>query len=133
MRIRTRRLTAGLFSAALVGSALAIAPTAQAQAPVAAASCYDFANPYTKAAGDVDLPAGRLFSTSTACADINIKPNTNRYIKVCFETQGRLDCQANYTLAYAGQWNTIATNVRDGALFVFSFRSDARSTGSWAA
>ncbi|MFD7913630.1 hypothetical protein ACFV30_23375 [Streptomyces sp. NPDC059752] len=109
------------------------APTAQARMSESAASCFDSSTSYSKPAGDVDLPAGRLFSTSNACTDINIRPNTNRYIKVCFETQGRLECQANYTLARGGQWNTIATNVRHGTLFAFSFRSDASSTGRWAA
>ncbi|WKD30762.1 hypothetical protein [Streptomyces xanthophaeus] len=128
-----RRFATTVFTAALVGGALVAAPTAQARTTGPAASCFDSSTSYSKPAGDIDLPAGRLFSTSNACADINIRPNTNRYIKVCFETQGRLECQPNYTLAYGGQWNTIATNVRDGALFAFSFRSEALSTGRWAA
>ncbi|MCX4804279.1 hypothetical protein ACFWWM_25175 [Streptomyces sp. NPDC058682] len=109
------------------------APTAQARTSESAASCFDPSTSYSKPAGDVDLPAGRLFSTSNACTDIHIRPHTNRYINVCFETQGRLECQANYALARGGQWNTIATNVRHGALFAFSFRSDAAFTGRWAA
>ncbi|MFA7764435.1 hypothetical protein ACGFNX_10995 [Streptomyces sp. NPDC048723] len=128
-----RRFTTGLCTAALVGGALAAAPTAQARMPESAASCFDSSTSYSKPAGDVDLPAGRLFSTSNACADINIKPSTNRYVKVCFETQGRLECQPKYTLARGGQWTAIATNVRDGALFAFSFRSEAVSNGRWAA
>ncbi|MEV7020405.1 MULTISPECIES: hypothetical protein [unclassified Streptomyces] len=127
-----QRIAATAISAVLAGGALGLAPAAQAH-DTASASCYGGANSYLKPAGTYWLPAGDVFSTSSACADINIKPNTNRYVKVCFETDGRLECQANYTLARAGQWNVIARNVRDGALFAFEFRSDAKSTGSWAA
>lgn len=127
-----QRIAATAISAVLAGGAIGLAPAAQAR-DIAPASCYGSANSYHKPAGTYWLPAGDVFSTSGACTDINIKPNTNRYVKVCFETNGRLECQPNYKLARAGQWNVIATNVRDGALFAFEFRSDAKSTGSWAA
>lgn len=127
-----QRIAATAVSAVLAGGAIGLAPAAQAR-DAAPASCYGDANSYHKPAGTHWLPAGDLFSTSSSCADINLKPNTNRYVKVCFEKDGRQECQANYTLARAGEWNVIARNVRDGALFAFEFRSDARSTGSWAA
>ncbi|WP_217624586.1 hypothetical protein [Streptomyces sp. TRM64462] len=127
-----QRIAAIAFSAALAAGAMSLAPVAQAH-ELGATSCYGYANSYYKPSGTYWLPAGRVFKTSNACADINIRPNTNRYVKVCFEVDGRQECQANYTLAKAGQWNVIARNVRDGARFAFEFRSDAKSTGSWAA
>lgn len=127
-----QRIAATAISAVLVGGAIGLAPAAQARDAVPA-SCFGGANSYHKPAGTEWLPAGDLFSTSTACADINLKPNTDRWVRVCFETNGRLECQPRFKKAKAKEWNVIATNVRDGALFAFEFRSDARSTGSWAA
>ncbi|MEU1122478.1 hypothetical protein ABZ371_02540 [Streptomyces sp. NPDC005899] len=125
-----RRITAtAAATTALVTSSVMLAPASQA----AVTSCYSYANSYSKPAGTNWLPAGTLFKTSSACSDINIKSNTNRYVKVCFEVNAALQCQSNYTLTTGGQWTTIATDVKDGALFAFEFRSDALSNGSWAA
>ncbi|MEU3732045.1 hypothetical protein AB0E81_21940 [Streptomyces sp. NPDC033538] len=127
-----QRIAATAMSTVLAGGALGLAPAAQAH-DIAPASCYGSANSYLKPAGTYWLPAGDVFSTSSACADINIKPNTNRYVKVCVESGGAQTCQKNYTLARAGQWTVIARSGGVGELFAFEFRSDAKSTGSWAA
>ncbi|MGW4689848.1 hypothetical protein ACWEPM_33875 [Streptomyces sp. NPDC004244] len=124
-----RIIATAAATTALVASTVMLAPASQA----AGTSCYSSASTYSKPAGTYWLPAGDLFTTSSACSDINIKSNTNRYVKVCFEVNATLQCQSNYTLTTGGQWTTIATNVQDGARFAFYFRSDALSNGSWAA
>ncbi|MDT0615243.1 hypothetical protein [Streptomyces lancefieldiae] len=128
-----RHLAGAAATAALLTGALTVAPAAQADAGTAA-SCYGSAINYSKPEGDVDLPAGRLFVTSGNCADINIKPRTNRYIMVCLETaSGGSSCPSAYTLAEGGVWNVLRSNVPDGTQFYFRFRSAALSNGSWAA
>ncbi|MFE7402107.1 hypothetical protein [Streptomyces sp. NPDC057557] len=94
-------------------------------------SCYDYAQAYFKPLGNYAYPTGSGVLTTTGnCGDISIKPNTNRYVRVCFMRSG---CQGSYTLATAGSWNVIAFYVADNTDFWFDFRSDAQSTGSWAA
>ncbi|MCK7621740.1 hypothetical protein MUU72_01115 [Streptomyces sp. RS10V-4] len=131
-----KRAATGLVSVALVAGAMAVAPSAHAArrdaAPSAATSCYGSAHAYSKPSGSYDYPTGSAYLTTTGnCADINIKTNTNRYVKVCWLKTG--NCQTDYTLTTAGQWTTLATNVLDGTDFFFWFRSDASSTGYWAA
>ncbi|MGW2177706.1 hypothetical protein ACWCXX_06320 [Streptomyces sp. NPDC001732] len=137
MRLR-KRVAAVLLSAAFVGSTMALAPAAQANEPNqagVATSCYGSAKSYSKPDGNRYYPAGSSSLTTTSnCSDINIKPNTNRYVAVCFvPSSGSPYCQANYTLATGGQWNVLATNVATGTRFYFDFRSTALSNGSWAA
>lgn len=128
-----KRLAYGALAASLLAGVVTLAPTAQA-GEERAASCYGSAKNYSKPAGTADLPAGRLFVTSGNCADINIKPRTNRYVMVCFETpSGGSDCPSGYTLARGGEWNVVEYGVPDGTQFYFHFRSDALSNGSWAA
>ncbi|WP_051790244.1 hypothetical protein [Streptomyces sp. NRRL S-1022] len=135
MQLRKRAAEA-LVSVALVTGVIAVAPSARAgqreAAPSTAASCYGSAHAYSKPSGSYDYPTGSAYLTTTGnCADINIKTNTNRYVKVCWLKTG--DCQSDYTLTTAGQWTTVATDVADGTDFFFWFRSDASSTGYWAA
>ena len=128
-----KRLACSTIAAALLTGALALAPTAQAGEETAA-SCYGSAISYSKPEGDVDLPAGRLFVTSGNCADINIKPKTNRYIMVCYEAaSGGSSCPSDYTLVKGGVWNVLEYGVDAGTQFYFNFRSAALSNGSWAA
>lgn len=136
MSIR-KRVAAVVLSAAFVGGTMAIAPSAQADEPNQgiAASCYGSAKSYSKPDGEEYYPAGSSYLTTTSnCADINIKPNTDRYVAVCFiPSSGSPYCQSSYTLATGGQWNVIATGVQTGTRFYFDFRSTALSNGSWAA
>ncbi|NJQ17170.1 hypothetical protein [Streptomyces bohaiensis] len=104
------------------------AATPSLEGQVIASSCYGGAQRYSKPGNQ---PLLMWFTTSNRCNDINLRPNTNRYVKVCFGTRAS-DCQANWTLAKAGQWNAIATNVLPGTRYMFWFRSDAASSGSIA-
>lgn len=134
MQLRKRAST-GLISVALVAGAMAVAPSADAAprdaAPSTATSCYGSAHSYSKPSGSYRYPTGSAYlTTTTNCADINIKTNTNRYVAVCWQDG---TCQDQYTYATAGEWTTVATGVLNGTRFFFWFRSDASSTGSWAA
>ncbi len=126
------RIAAGAFSIAAIGGSLMLAPTAQA----AATSCYGSAKSYSKPAGDRWYPAngtGRLTTTSN-CADINIKPNQTTQIAVCFyPSSGGSQCQPSFKTAPAGQWTVVATDVRDGTRFIFDFAGTAAKSGVWAA
>ncbi|MGW3498334.1 hypothetical protein [Streptomyces sp. NPDC001020] len=137
--MRTRkRVAAVLLSAAFASSAMVVAPAAQANElnQGVVASCYGSTKSYSKpdSVGAYPWRIDDYLTTTSNCTDINIKPNTNRYISVCFvPSTGSPYCQADYTLATGGQWNTIATDVKTGVRFFFKFRSSAESNGSWAA
>jgi hypothetical protein len=128
-------------TAALVSAPSAVAVGAHAEGSVSAGgtsgalACHDHAKSYSKPAGDSFYPGGSAYLTTTSyCRSINIKPKTDRYIRVCFHpSSGSNYCQDSYKLAQGGKWNEIATDVLNGAKFWFDFRSDALSNGSWAA
>ncbi|MFJ6123514.1 hypothetical protein ACIQKE_00310 [Streptomyces griseoviridis] len=136
MRLR-QHAAVGVVPVLLAAFTAALAPAAHAvpsrdAAPAVAASCYGSAHSYSKPSGNNDYPTGSSYLTTTSnCTDINIKTNTNRYVEVCWLSTGT--CQSGYTLTTAGEWTTVATNVLNGTDFFFWFRSDASSTGSWAA
>ncbi len=131
------RAGASALAAALIGGFVAFAPAAHASvvSSSSVAACYDTAHSYSKPDGNQYYPTpGSHLTTTSACSDINIQPKTDRYVAVCFSPSSGSDyCQSSYTLAHAGQWNTIATDVVDGTKFYFEFRSTALSNGSWAA
>ncbi|WP_199577538.1 hypothetical protein [Streptomyces sp. CRB46] len=112
-------------------TATATAAEAEARGEARAQACLDNPKSYTKAEGQ---RYSGVYTATSACADINLKPNTNRYVAVCFKPSSGGDvCQSSYKLMTGGRWNVIATNVADGTRFYFDFRSTARSTGQWAA
>jgi hypothetical protein len=130
MILRNVLVFAGL--AATLGAGTVLAPQAHADEFAPAASCYGSAHSYSKPSGDYTYPSGYLTTTGN-CSDINIKPNTDRYVEVCWRAGEGDTCQSEYKLARAGVWTVVATDVLDGTRFFFDFRSTAASTGSWAA
>ncbi|MGA4840580.1 hypothetical protein [Streptomyces sp. G45] len=126
-------LLAGGGAATAVGTAGAAEPTAD---EVSARSCYGSARNYTSAPGgpggrNAHWPGtGRWAYATRNCADINVKVNHNRKVKVCWKRTGT--CQRDWTNAKRGRWVAVATNVRDGAGFYVQFRGVNRSTGKIA-
>ncbi|MFI6939331.1 hypothetical protein ACIBI4_08680 [Streptomyces sp. NPDC050418] len=119
MRIR-RRLAAVACAGALAATGVVVnATTAQA------ATCYGGAFKTEKDSGEVQLPSAGFYVTSTRCADINLKVNYSRNVRVCFyKSTGYLNyCQTSYTYAKSGQWNTVATDVKDGVRYRFNFQT----------
>ncbi|MCL6286687.1 hypothetical protein PV689_05395 [Streptomyces sp. ATCC51928] len=133
-----KRFATVAMTGALIGGGLLATGSATAATPgeVVAQSCYGNAKTYTKAAGTQiypNYPTFNYLKTTSSCADINIKTGTDRYVKVCFLPQsGGRSCQADYKLAKAGSWKVIATNVKDKTQYQFHFRSEAKSSGSYA-
>ncbi|MCT9075441.1 hypothetical protein [Streptomyces fulvoviolaceus] len=132
-KLVTLAMTGALVSGGLIGATTAGAAT---QGELTAQSCYGSAHDYDTVAGyHYEPPADYDYYKATSnCADINIKTDTNRYVKVCFFTADNefLYCQESHKLTTAGEWKVIATNVNDGTRFKFHFRSDAVSTGEYA-
>jgi|SRR6476660_8808589 len=71
-------------------------------------------------------PSPTYATTTTACADINIKPTFGTSVTVCFEAWGGA-CNG-YKWAPGSQWTVIASNVRDGSRFWIFFET-GESTG----
>lgn len=71
--------------------------------------------------------------TTGNCADINIRTNNNTFVRVCFAGETGSKCQADFKRATAGQWTTVATNVKDKVWYYFQFYNDGASSGLYAA
>ncbi|MGN9759363.1 hypothetical protein [Streptomyces sp. SD31] len=131
-----KQLAAAVVGVVAAGSLVAGTAGPAGAAERGARSCYGNANDYNKASGThwyPNYPTFNYLRATSNCADINIKTNTNRYVKVCFHLSGgSRDCQADYKLAEAGTWTVIATDVKDNTHYQFYFRSDAKSTGQYA-
>ncbi|MGW7542834.1 hypothetical protein ACWGKQ_17245 [Streptomyces sp. NPDC054770] len=113
---------------ALTAGGLTAAGTATATAaPSAAESCYGSAKSYTTSPSNW-WPAGAAWAYTTSnCADINVKPNTDVNVKTCFDpTSGDSYCNASRKIS-AGTWGLAATNVSDGTKFFLQF--DRSSSG----
>ncbi|GAB1340111.1 hypothetical protein ACE1SV_67010 [Streptomyces sp. E-15] len=134
---RVASAACGLLLAAgvLTGGASAAAAATVSQGGAGVKACYDTAKAYFKPAGEYAYPTGTgVLTTTSNCSGISIRPNTNRYVAVCFlPSSGGVTCQSSYTLATGGEWTVISANVANGTRFWFDFRSDAQSTGSYAA
>ncbi|MDF3147074.1 MULTISPECIES: hypothetical protein [unclassified Streptomyces] len=135
MNIRKRFVAVavtGVFAGgSLIGSTATTAGAAT-EGEVVAQSCYGNAWGYSKPEGANFQPSsGALYFATDNCADINIKTNTSRKVKVCFYASGGgLDyCQSAYKTTTAGEWKVIASDVKDGTKFKFQFASPAASTG----
>ncbi|MFE9646902.1 hypothetical protein ACFYO0_22835 [Streptomyces sp. NPDC006365] len=130
-RFVTVAVIGALTGGSLVGSTAGTAGAATQGAAVAQ-SCYGDAWSYSKPANTFFQPSsGALYFTTDNCADINIKTDTSRKVKVCFYASGGgLNyCQREYKTTTAGAWKVIAGDVKDGTKFKFQFASSAASTG----
>jgi len=99
--------------------------------------CYDNAKPWTSVPGHKHYPRGfpdgAWLTTTSNCADINVKSVAGRNIRVCFDpSSGEPFCQNYYTIV-GSQWTVVATNVANGTKFKLNFKVDLSSTGSYAA
>ncbi|MCQ4210768.1 MULTISPECIES: hypothetical protein [Streptomyces] len=126
-RLAATAVTAALAGAGLVGTA----------STASAATCYGSAHSYTKPEGYVWNPgtAGKYYTTTSNCADINIKTTRSVKVTACFyPTNADPFCAAGgYKTTTAGVWKVLATDVKDGTKFKFMFYSPTASSGVWAA
>lgn len=121
--------TAATMGSLAVGGGIASADALTVQA------CYDNAKPYSKPAGHIYVPTnGGWFTTTSNCADINIKPYGNRTVRVCFNPSSGPDyCQPRFTTVTEGAWGVVATNVANGTKFKFDFLFPSAGSGFYAA
>ncbi|WP_174887139.1 hypothetical protein [Streptomyces abyssomicinicus] len=129
-----RKLAALAVTGAIVGGSLMVTTT-----PAAAATCYGGAKQFVSTGNIYIAPTGTTPPKTTSnCADINIKPTgygPMGRVKVCFYySDNTLNyCQASWTSGYAGQWNEVATDVKDGVKFRFLFEDGGFKNFYWAA
>ncbi|MGP4044900.1 hypothetical protein [Streptomyces sp. 2A115] len=137
MHIRKRfvavAMTGALAGAGLIGGTAGAAGAAT-QGDVVAQSCYGNAWSYSKPSGTYFQPQSVTYFMTGNCADINIKTDTGRRVKVCFySSSGGLNyCQSEYKTTTAGEWKVIADDVLRGTNFKFQFASSTASTGKRA-
>ncbi|MFB9544707.1 hypothetical protein [Micromonospora sagamiensis] len=124
--MRKPKIARALMATALLTSAVTVGAAGPSHAsgtgPVSGtgpgiAACYDTAKSVTffTGSGNAFWPAWGTYATTTsACADINIKPAVTSSFKVCFERTG--SCNA-FKSAPAGQWTVIASGVLDNTKF----------------
>ncbi|MER7792961.1 hypothetical protein [Streptomyces sp. NPDC097640] len=77
-------------------------------------------------------PGGNWYVTSEGCGTIAINPTTGRNVKLCYNPRNGSDdyCQGGYTPAYAGQWTTVADDVKAGTRYKFYFETQNAVTFS---
>ncbi|WP_438306648.1 hypothetical protein ACSHXN_44340 (plasmid) [Streptomyces sp. HUAS TT11] len=125
MRVSIRTVRA-LVAAVVVagGMTLVTVPSASA-AP--ATTCYGSAKSYASSGRDnLDWPGKGVATTTSNCADINVKPNQGTYVQTCFWTNNDWSCNSLRWIA-AGTWGTAATDVLNGTGFFLHF--DRSSSG----
>ena len=130
-RSRLSRVFVSLCAVAM----LAFAPTA-AQAspassdsdqPVTIQACYDTAKSYTTDSYNTWPHAPAWAYTTSACNDINVRPNSGTYVRTCFQpSSGSFYCNA-WRWIPGGTWGLAATDVKDGTQFFLEF--DRYSSG----
>lgn len=125
MRVRAHIVRAMALTVVLVGGlALVTVPSASA-AP--ATTCYGSAKSYVSSGRDnLDWPGKGVATTTSYCADINVKPSQGTYVQTCFWTNSDWTCNS-YRWISAGTWGTAATDVLDGSQFFLHF--DRSSSG----
>lgn len=135
MRTRTRsRFLPLAVTAVVLGGGMAAATAGTATAATAATAkgaqikaCYDTGGKYTAIGDGVSRaywPGSGWKYGSTDCADVNLKTNYTRTVRVCWKDG---TCTA-WKKAPKGQWTAIA-HVPDGWGFYLEFQGGNNSTG----
>ncbi|MER5889453.1 hypothetical protein ABT160_36990 [Streptomyces sp. NPDC001941] len=132
--IGTATLSVAPASATTTGPAQALrTPTAGA-----AASCYGGAWSYRKGKGWGVIPTSGndYYRTTSRCTDINVKPDQDETLELCYENSAHAITCKNPVRLKAGQWKVLGTDFKDGTAFWFNFDLgvvDKVRTGSIAA
>ncbi|MEU6349052.1 hypothetical protein ABZ896_06960 [Streptomyces sp. NPDC047072] len=127
MFIRSR--AAGML-ATVVLTAGGLTAVTTATANAAAESCYGSAKSYSTDSYNSWPKAPSYATTTSNCADINVKPSSGTYVQTCFApTSGDNYCNSMRWIA-AGTWGLAATDVKDGTKFYLQF--DRAGSGTTA-
>lgn len=132
MRITKIALGAMLCLGAVVAGTGPAGATPGSETITTAACIPDYTRDFYKMRGQLRVPEypPLYYKTTSGCSDINIQPDKNTNIKVCFVGGS---CQPTRKYAAAGRWTAIATGVRDNTKFYFSFAESTAVGGKWAA
>jgi hypothetical protein len=120
-------LAAVVLAGGLATTAAGTAGAATAKDARIKAACYDTGGKYTATGDGVSRaywPATGWKYGSTDCADVNLKTNYTRTVRVCWKDQ---TCTA-WETAPKGQWTAIH-HVPDGWGFFLEFQGGNNSTG----
>lgn len=122
MKPPSRVLRSVVVAALAAGGVTAAATAPAAAAPARAQACYDHSVGYTTVAhGELHRwPRTGWATTSSYCADINVKASFRTDVKVCFRATGRCN---SFKTAYERTWVEAATNVLDGTKYYMLFSS----------
>ncbi|MFE7118401.1 hypothetical protein ACFU99_23595 [Streptomyces sp. NPDC057654] len=99
-----------------------------------ARKCLEDAPPFTSYAGTgSNDPSywpkrGTYATTTTRCADINVKLNQTRDVQTCFKKGSGWTCNGWRTL-HQGKWGLAATDVLNGTQFFLQFKGTAKVSG----
>ncbi|MFG3063475.1 hypothetical protein ACGFYM_33580 [Streptomyces sp. NPDC048231] len=97
----------------------AVAAAPSHQAPAVATSCYGSAKSFSTDSAD-QWPQGANYATTTSnCADINVKPTSGMWVQTCF-LGANFYCN-KATWITGGTWGTAATGVLNGTAFYLQF------------
>lgn len=121
MKLRSRVMRSVMAAALAAGGVTAAVTVPAAAAPARAQACYDHSVGYeTVEVGEKHRwPRTGWATTSSYCADINVKANFMTDVRVCFRKTG---CNSSKT-AYSRTWIEAATNVLDGTQYYLQFSS----------
>ncbi|MFK4144949.1 hypothetical protein [Streptomyces sp. NPDC004065] len=118
-----KTLTTAVAVLGLAGSALVITTPNAGAAPSTAQSCYGGAVNYSTTVGY--WPTGSGYArTSSACADINVKPKKTVQVATCFK---KTDTCNSWRTISGGKWGVAASKVKDGTEYFLIFSSDSSS------
>ncbi|MFJ4577033.1 hypothetical protein ACIP4W_37780 [Streptomyces sp. NPDC088846] len=138
MKAARSRVASLALAAVMLGGVTAAATTvsataAEPEAVTAIQSCYGSAQNYTAKAypgpDTAHWPYTGYAHTTANCADINVKTNYDRKVRVCFAPKNT--CNA-YRLAKKGQWTVAASDVLGGSGFYIQFTGADNGTGQIA-
>lgn len=97
----------------------AVAAASGRQAPAVATSCYGSAKSFSTDSAD-QWPQGANYATTTShCADINVKPASGMWVQTCFLGSNFYCNKATWITG--GTWGTAATGVLNGTDFYLQF------------
>lgn len=118
----------GLTTGAVTANA---APQERSIPKAAAPPCvsHEYAKPSETHGYPASFPGGTWLRLSRGCDEIWLKPNTNRYVKVCIGYRDNVRCPSSYTYAYANTWTKLASDVTAGVQYKFNFQGSGASSG----
>ncbi|MCF3171750.1 hypothetical protein IPZ61_00090 [Streptomyces sioyaensis] len=125
MRTRLRTVEVLATTILTAGGLPLAADSSATAAPTTVQSCYGSAKNYDTAGTfqDQDWPMKGMVTTTSHCADINVKPSNGVYVRTCWDNG---DCN-QYRWIPGGTWGVAASDVLNGTKFYLHF--DSRSSG----